>query len=182
MNLYELTFPPEERFLVGELVRLWQDPARRPLHHWLALIESGQRLAGLGLWQSLPESSTAYLWYLAVQPELRGGGLGAALYQSILHSALESHRLLVFEVEMPELAPEAAGRRLRERRIEFYRRQGARALGGVHYLETVGAHLPPVPMMLMAQGREPLAPQEVFNAGKALFADLLTQTGELTLT
>jgi GNAT superfamily N-acetyltransferase len=181
LNLYELTFPPEERFLAGELLRLLQDPARRPLHHWLALIEAGQRLTGLGLWQSLPEVATAYLWYLAVQPGLRGGGLGAALYQSILASALETHPLLIFEVELPELAPDEAARQLRERRIAFYRRQGARLLGGVHYLETVGPHLPPVPMHLMAQGRGTLDPTEVFKCGKALFDDLLTQTGELSL-
>jgi GNAT superfamily N-acetyltransferase len=182
LNQYELTFPPEERFLAGELVRLLQDPARCLRHHWLALIAAGQSLAGLALWQSLPEIGTAYLWYLAVQPQLRGSGLGAGLYQSILGCALQTHRLLIFEVELPELAPDAASRRLRERRIAFYRRQGARALGGVHYLETVGPHLPPVPMLILAQAREALAPQAVFSAGKALFGGLLTQTGELTLT
>ncbi len=186
--LYELTFPPEERLLAGELVRLLQNPESCQTHTMLALMDGEQSLAGLGLWQSLPRLSTAYLWYLAIQPGLRSGGLGSALYQAIARGALHprnsrvaQHHLLIFEVEMPEEAPDEAGRRLRERRIAFYRRNGARMLKGVHYLETVGPHLPPVPMHLMAQADGPLAPAEVFTAGKGLFGDLLNQTGELSL-
>jgi GNAT superfamily N-acetyltransferase len=179
--LYELTFPPEERLLAGELLRLLQNPAFCQIHHMLALLDGDQRLAGLGLWQSQPRLSSAYLWYLAIQPGLRSGGLGSALYQAIVRSALTQHHLLIFEVEMPEEAPDEASRQLRERRIGFYRRNGARMLTGVHYLETVGPHLPPVPMHLMAQANGPLAPAEVFTAGKGLFGDLLNQTGELSL-
>lgn len=179
--LYELTFPPEERLLAGELVRILQKPASCQTHHMLALVETEQGLAGLGLWQSQPQLSTAYLWYLAVQPSLRGGGLGSALYQAIARGALAQHRLLIFEVEIPAEAPDEASRRLRERRIEFYRRNGARMLKGVHYLETVGPHLPPVPMHLMAHANGLLTPAEVFTAGKGLFGSLLSQTGELSL-
>jgi GNAT superfamily N-acetyltransferase len=190
LRLYETTFPAEERILAGELVRLLQDPASRQTHHLLALVEAKPGLSGLALWQSRPDLSAATLWYLAVRPELRSGGLGSTFYQSIAASVLAHHRLLIFEVEMPAEAPDEANRRLRERRINFYRRNGARLLTGIQYLQTVGAHMPPAPMHLMAQGVEPassrevepLTPAEVFTAGQSLFGSLLTQTGELRLT
>lgn len=181
LRLYELSFPPEERLLAGELVGLLQNPASCQTHHLLALVEAEQGLSGLGLWQSRLELSTAYLWYLAIQADIRGGGLGSALYQTIVASALAQHHLLIFEVELPAEAPDEASRRLRERRIDFYRRNGARLLSGVDYLQTVGTHLPPVPMHLMAHAVEPLTPVEVFTAGKGLFGSLLKQTGELRL-
>ena len=190
LRLYETTFPAEERILAGELVRLLQDPASRRTHALLALVEAEQGLSGLALWQSRPDLSAASLWYLAVRPELRSAGLGSAFYQSIAASALTHHRLLILEVEMPAEAPDEASRRLRERRIDFYRRNGARLLTGIDYLQSVGAHVPPAPMHLMAQGVgpassrevEPLTAAEVFTAGLGLFGSLLTQTGELNLT
>ncbi len=188
--LYELSFPAEERFLVGQLLALLRDPAALQAHHFLALTGPGpaapagsaeQTLVGLAAWQSLPRLSVAHLWYLAIQPGLRSRGIGGAFYRAIAHRVLAGHHLMALEVEMPALGADEAARHLRQRRIQFYHRLGARRLDGIHYLQTVGAHVAPVEMHILFHGQAALTAAEAFAAARGLFGDQVTQVGELRL-
>jgi GNAT superfamily N-acetyltransferase len=92
---------------------------------------------GLALSTYLAGSNLLHLKYLAVDPIRRSQGLGALLLQA---AAAAGERIaqaagragcagILLEVETPDSPPPAADRNLRQRRIAFYRRQGALVTG-----------------------------------------------------
>jgi len=184
LDLYETAFPPAQKVLVSHFVRL--------LKEWAAGHDDGQRLlaaqdadgfAGLAFYHLLPKAALAHLWYLAIVSERRGQGLGAALYCEIVARVQRAGaRVLFLEVEDPAQATTAQQAALALRRIGFYRRLGARLLGGIYYLQHVGAHQPEIPMHLMAHTWPAATPAWAYTEAKRLFGDFLSQTGELSLT
>jgi GNAT superfamily N-acetyltransferase len=90
-----------------------------------------------------------FLVYLAVDPALRGQGIGRALFDFV---AADSSQV-IWEVDRPELAPDANERLRRERRIGFFRRVGGEPLDHPYRQPPLGDDLPPVPMLLMARPR-----------------------------
>jgi len=178
LDLYETSFPPEERTLVSFFLNILK--GAYPDHVMLAGLHD-RTFAALAYYTLIPEQRLAWFWYLAVAPTLQGRGLGATLYRDMLARLPADTRAVLLEVERPDLAETAAQRAVRERRIALYRRLGARTLGGVHYLQFVGPHQPPIPMQVMLHPLEPLDATAAFALAHAIFGDALTQTGALTL-
>jgi GNAT superfamily N-acetyltransferase len=161
-ELYETSFPIVER---DPLVRLQQgiarhaegqEPAGERAHYGVA-IEAG-RVAGLSFYGYYRPARLGYLAYLATQPETRGRGLGAWLFDQTLRGlAADARELggppplgLCWEVERPDDAEAPAARLLRERRIGFYRRQGAVLLDDVRFVAPpMDAGLPSLAFYLM---------------------------------
>lgn len=182
LDLYETSFPFNERLLISHFWRLLQakEKGEASSVSLSALVERSNTLIGMAAWQYLPQLRLAYLWYLAIQPEARNRGLGAHYYHAILAQAFtKGADLALFEVEMPELAHTDQERALAQRRIAFYKRNGARLLTGIHYLQSVGDHVPPTPMHLMFHPRERLSPQEAYQSAHQLFGEALQQTDAL---
>jgi GNAT superfamily N-acetyltransferase len=152
LDLYETSFPPEERTLVSFF--LTSSKALTPITLFWPACTSGRLPPGL--LTLIPEQRLAWFWYLAVAPTLQGRGLGATLYRDMLARLPADTRAVLLEVERPDLAETAAQRAVRERRIALYRRLGARTLGGVHYLQFVGPHQPPISHAGDAPSLEPL--------------------------
>lgn len=143
----------------------------------LAALDESGKFIGLVNYDFCSDFRAALLWYLAAIPEVRNQGIGSKCYQELVRRSKEwGARAIVFEVELPEHSDDAD---LARRRIGFYKRQGARLLTGIHYLQTVGSHQPLTPMNIMVHPLEPMTPPEAFDIAKALFGELLTQTGEL---
>lgn len=178
LDLYETAFPPEERALVSFFLQDLRDA--QPHHHLLAGLRA-ETFAALAYYVFIPEQSVGWFWYLAVAPALRGQGIGAAMYRAVLGRLPVDARLMILEVERPDLAETPAQREIRERRIALYRRLGARTLGGVHYLQYVGPHQPPVPMQVMLHPLTPLDAPAAFALAHAVLGDALTPIGPLTL-
>ncbi len=65
------------------------------------------------------------------------------------------------------------------RRIDFYRRQGARLLGGIRYIQKAASHLPDLYLRLMAHPLGNTGPQEAFDCAKTVLAGAISQTGAL---
>ncbi len=131
-------------------------PAGELAHHRVA-VQAG-RVAGLSFYGYYGPARLGYLGYLATRPEIRGQGLGAWLLGETLRSLpADARRLggprplgLCWEVERPEDADTPAARLLRERRIDFYRRQGAVLLDDVQFrAPPMGAGLPSLAFHLM---------------------------------
>lgn len=185
LDLYETAFPPVERLLVSFFLKVLRakEEGRATHTQLLAMQVDGSALAGMGVYALNPEERAAMLWYLAVNPELRSQGLGAQIYQEIFRQAQEqSCPRLIYEVEIPDHCETPAGRALAERRIAFYRRQGAQLLTGIHYLQSVGSHQPETPMHLMVHATEPISPPEVFALAQSIFDDAVSQVGDLGLS
>jgi hypothetical protein len=92
-------------------------------------------------------------------------------------------QVLLFEVEIPEKAhvAEGSGEEFAARRINWYRRQGARVLGGVRYFQSVDRPLPPVEMHIMAHPLEPMSAAAIFDLALELFGEAITPVGVPTL-
>lgn len=76
-----------------------------------------------------PATKSLLLLLYAVEPEMRGSGVGSAFLRTLLERAPGAAGLYA-EVEKEELAPDAAERRTRARRIAFYERWAFRAARG----------------------------------------------------
>lgn len=181
LKLYETTFPPAERLLVASLLGMLKEPARAGGNRMLAMVEADGSFVGLALYELLAEASAAALWYLAVTPERRGQGLGGDFYREIVHRLGDLPvRALLYEVEMPA---QAEAPRLARRRIRFYQRHGGKLLRGIHYMQSVGSHQPPIPMHLMVHPLHPpqMAPAEAFDLAARVFGTSVTRVGTLRL-
>jgi len=183
LDLYETAFPPPLKMLVSSLLNILRDKERGiPGSKTLLAALDGQSLVGLAAYDllALADYAVCSLWYLAVTPEARNHGVGAWLYHAVL--ARVSSPVMLIEVEMPEEAADMTQRQFAERRIAFYRRQGARRLLGVRYLQTVGPHQPLTPMFLMWHARCPFSPEEAFHIARSIFgSESVSQIDSLTL-
>lgn len=134
---------------------------------------------GIAYFETDPELRAGFLWYLALRAGDRGRGLGATLYRHLANQCRDAGmQLLIFEVEIPEQESLTWA----ERRIAWYRRQGAQLLGGIRYLQSVDTGGDPVEMHLMAHLFAPATPNEVFEVASGLFGDALERIGPLSLT
>jgi ribosomal protein S18 acetylase RimI-like enzyme len=183
LDLYETAFPPNERFLVSYFLRLLRDREAGTATDMqlLALPDDAGDLDAMAC-ASIPAGQVACLWFIAVGAARRGQGLGSALYREIARRAQAAGcPAMLFEVDIPELEPDEPRRQIARRRIGFYRRLGARLLGGIHYVQYVGSHQPPTPMHLMVHALVPADGAGALAWAQALFGGSVRQVGTPTL-
>lgn len=131
-NLYEGSFPREERRSWDEQVRILSDPA----YHCLAVtmprdcgterkaddkFETSHEFVGLFCFWLFPD--ICYLEHLAVHPARRSGGIGGRILQTWLERRAGPERLTVLEIDPPVTD-------VARRRRGFYERQGFVFNGG----------------------------------------------------
>jgi ribosomal protein S18 acetylase RimI-like enzyme len=114
------------------------------------------RFCGMVWYVRAPKQGYLALWYLAVHRRMRSKGVGAAVMRQLIATAQrDGYRAIVFEVEDPDHvegdspAEVRKCRALAERRIQFYRRLGARLAANLIYYQKVGWQKP-LRMSLMA--------------------------------
>jgi ribosomal protein S18 acetylase RimI-like enzyme len=184
LDLYETTFPTHEKMLISTFLKLLSRKVTGEAddEFMLAAVNQQRELTGIAQYELHPGLRLAFLGYLAVQPLTRGRGIGSHFYREIL-ARIDSnlYRALIVEVEIPEDCTSEEKRQSARRRIEFYRRNGARLLGGIHYLQFVGSHQPPTPMHVLVHPLQRLTPETAFELVKLVAKEALTQTGPLTL-
>ncbi len=135
-NLYENSFPAEERRPWQEVVRLLDGENRFSM---LAITADGSFVGFITLWQL---SAAVYGEHFAVAPELRGAGIGGDVLNTLLPRLAKP---FVGEVEPPETGPIA------RRRIEFYARHGLHTFPDFDYLQPPYAPgLPAVRLLLIS--------------------------------
>jgi ribosomal protein S18 acetylase RimI-like enzyme len=182
LDLYETSFPPEEKVLVSSFLQLLKDKAKGeyPDSHMQAVLDDEGRFVALLRFDLINDPGATYLWYIAVHPDARSGGIGSACFQEVVRRATEAGlRAVVFEVEIPDHSADPERQDCARRRIEFYRRMDCLLLTGIHYMQRV-TNQPAIPMYTMIRPIEPVTPQEAFEMVTALL-DGVTQVGELGL-
>jgi GNAT superfamily N-acetyltransferase len=158
LNIYERSFPEVERDPVENIAaNLKNSDPDTEVTHLRALVEDGM-VVGFTYFSSYKNYYLGYLKFIAVREDSRGKGYGAILLQDALRLLRADGRRatgwpyvgLVLEVERPETAKNDADRQLRERRIQFYLRNGAAMIEDTDYIAPpVAPGQPSLPFHLM---------------------------------
>lgn len=114
-------FPADELMPIGRMETLTLSGAQ----HSFGLYE-GERLMAYGIFITAPSCSAALLNYFAVEPELRGQGVGTRALRELCSAPGLPASHILFEVETPRTASGPEELAVRQRRIRFYLRCGAR--------------------------------------------------------
>jgi len=185
LDLYQTSFPLNEQMLVSSLNGLLRSIASGA-DEWSRMvvgIAPDSRVIAMAHYEIMPDEGAAALWYLAVLKSLRSGGIGSRLYREIVGRVTgvpDPPAALVFEVERPDHAHTPEDRGLAERRIEFYRRNGALLLGGVDYVQSVGWQ-PEVPMHVMVHPLQSMTPEHALQLARTVLGDSVQPTHGPTL-
>ncbi len=184
LDLYQTSFPLNEQMLVSALNRTVREIAsgEETASAIVVAPDDAGEVVAMAHYEAYDERRGAVLWYLAVALGKRGIGIGSGVYKAITARILRerpSTRAFVYEIERPEDA-EGHHRTLAERRIAFYRRNGAKLLGGIRYTQSVGWQ-PPVPMHVMVHEFERLSPEAAYEMARSLLGEAVEQVGPLAL-
>jgi GNAT superfamily N-acetyltransferase len=118
----------------------------------------------------------AWLDYFAIRSDMRGRGLGSDLFRGIVQMAIEQSpqaHWLLFEVD-DEYQDDPQREAVCKRRVEFYRRLGARVLENVPY-KFPSAFAEPIRMQLMAyqlRSDARLSPDDLSQIVKEVFSNI----------
>lgn len=153
-RLYEASFPPEELRPFERIRDELVSPNGQRRTHLLAALD-GESVLGISIFALFPQVSLGYLWFLCVDPETRGSGVGGKLYQASMEwleqDAADQGKTLrgmIFEVErLTSEAHPVYGDPFR--RVRFYQRLGARMIEGYDYYQPPIPPHGPVPLQLM---------------------------------
>lgn len=150
-DIYEAAFPRDEREPKEVILRSLEDGLGLAVR-----MRHAADTVGLATLQYLPDLRCEFLVYLAVDGRLRGAGLGTRLFSETLRLAGArqggAEPDLVWEVDDPAVAKDAAERAKRERRLRFFGHQGG-ALLPCAYKQPAVDRVAPVPMLLMWRSR-----------------------------
>ena len=184
MDVYQESFPLREQLRVSWWLHFLQakEEGKAPEQHLLAALE-GDALVGFAYYETRKEARCGYLWYLATSAERRSQGSGAWLYHEVaarIFGAECDH--LLFEVELPDDAARFSAEEAEwaGRRIAWYRRQGARLLQGIEYVQSVGWQ-PPYPMGIMLAFQGELSPQQACKVAQSVLGDSVKEVAPLAL-
>jgi GNAT superfamily N-acetyltransferase len=184
LDIYQKSFPLSEQILVSEHNKsLRKDGAKgERTEIYLISLDSEDKPTGIARVNRDIENSAACLWYLAVSPNLRGAGIGSWLYNQVIELVTSRGRCdaMEFEVELPERCENEESRLLAQRRIEFYRRQGAKLFGGIHYVQVVDWQ-PPIPMGVMVHPFTQMTPDDALILAEKVLGQDIERIGEVTL-
>ncbi len=95
-----------------------------------------RQVAGFAIVIFFPEAKGCYLDFMAVDPDIKGGGLGSALYEAVRELARSlGARGLFYEVlpDDPALVKDPKTLAENRKRLKFYERYGARPVTGTAY-------------------------------------------------
>jgi GNAT superfamily N-acetyltransferase len=155
-RIYEDGFPARMRADFASLTDHREDSETA-----LALVRAGEP-CGFAMLRRLGNTGWTFLRYFVVDERQRGQGLGATMWDQLTAwLRTDGCTLLVFDVEHPgEPGCGRAEAHVRERRVVFYERQGARVLAVHGYQAPHGNEADDgwAPMLLMAAPVTPGVP------------------------
>lgn len=156
--IYTASFPPFERVPFGRLE-----------HDSGAVVVAGLRNGqpvGFAAARWLPAVDVLFLRYLAVDPDVRGEGIGALLFDRV-----RGAEPMFWEVEDPGAA-DSPTYRDRVRRVRFYERLGAVTLPVRDYrMPNLDGSPGEQPMLLMWSGDSPPGGDRLTALVRALYLD-----------
>ncbi len=167
--IFKQTFPSLSKY-ADRLPSLLREPVHHGYRTVLIVAEGALgRVDGFALVIHFHEIKTAFLDFIATRPDMRGGGVGGALYEAVRELCLNSSVTgLYMEVEPdePELITDQAKLDNARRRVRFYEQYGVRVIDGTAYATPVGD--PPTTALLLYDGLGSVKPPGKKEARQAV--------------
>ncbi|MDT9177022.1 MAG: N-acetyltransferase [Limnospira sp. PMC 1291.21] len=110
-----------------------------------------QEFALMSIVHPLPNSEFVLLGYLATVPHLRNIKIGSRFLEYIINVVQQDDKSLILEVEHPDFGE---NRQLKQRRVAFYRRLGAKIFQDIIYIFPALDGTTTTEMMLMIIGEK----------------------------
>ncbi|MFO7144096.1 N-acetyltransferase [Arthrospira sp. PCC 8006] len=110
-----------------------------------------QQFALMSIVHPLPNSEFVLLGYLATVPHLRNIKIGSQFLEYIINVVQQDDKSLILEVEHPDFGE---NRQLKQRRVAFYQRLGARIFQDIIYILPALDGTTTTEMMLMIIGEK----------------------------
>jgi GNAT superfamily N-acetyltransferase len=161
MELYVETFPKDEREPLSFYRELLSENAPHRLglntRQHVLVVEQGDDLVGMRHFLYSPVAQAAFFVYIALDPVVRGGGIGRRLLeysqtQCLLDAqATNSHlRTIFFECERIKDSKDHQQRLEREQRLSFFKHMGGEIISTTYVQPSLGVGRDPLPLNLMA--------------------------------
>ncbi len=152
-ELFRQTFPDMAGY-ADQIPALLRDPVQYGYRSALLVAEGAVgRVDGFALLMHFPSVACAFLDYIGVRRDVRGGGVGGALYEAAREYAQRiGAKALYLEVQpdVSELTPDPRMLEQSRKRVRFYEGYGARVVEGTAYSTPVGD--PPTVAFLLYDG------------------------------
>lgn len=126
MVIYRSSFPENERLPEAKLA---EKIANQEFQLFVSYEES--KVSFMAILCPLKETKFTLLGYVAVAENLRGKGIGEDFLKYLEKDLKQKEEFLLLEVENPVLGD---NREIKQRRLNFYRRLGAKILDNVRFL------------------------------------------------
>src|SRR5262249_16199180 len=158
LRIYEQSFPEAERESLQDMTAHLSNPSPDTEVTRLRALVDQNVVIGFTYFASFREYYLGFLKFIAVRADIRSKGYGKILLQDSLEQLRADGRRatgwpylgLVLEVERPEMAANDDERQQRERRIQFYERNGAKLIEGIDYVAPpIAPGQPSLPFHLM---------------------------------
>jgi GNAT superfamily N-acetyltransferase len=154
LAIYENAFPIEERETLDSLTdTVTHAETRAETHHFRVMLGADAQVQGIAIFTTVHAQYMAFLRFIAIHAELRSQGYGRWLLRDVVQQVKRDgvrrsgfpYLGVVLEVERPGEAANADDKAIRERRIGWYRRNGAKLFADVDLITPPAAHdLPPM--------------------------------------
>lgn len=178
MQLYENSFPPEERKSFASIKVLLEKQV-----YCLYALELVPQCTIIGFALIMLHKKPDFLFIdnIAIDKAWQGKGYGSELIRQVTASQSSQSLGVFLEVEKPELADDSADRRVREKRLDFYSALGFIPFKDIPYLFPVQNDTP-IPLLLMfkpAPGVHKLTAETVKQMIKAVYYNIHSDVDNL---
>jgi GNAT superfamily N-acetyltransferase len=142
--IYRVSFPLSEQKSYGELLRMGSLAS-----YTIFTAQNNEEILGFCIMFHDREVDFYLLEYMAIDAQKRSLGLGSKLFRTSMQHLIHTYGLkpLVIEIDSPEKPSDE--QHTREKREQFYRKQGARKIDSFDYILPLKSDETPPPMELL---------------------------------
>ncbi len=141
IDLYEQAFPPSTKIATSLVI----ENIERNIYQLFVGYDTS-RVVFMAMLYPMAGSEFVLLAYIATHPDYRGQGIGSTFLRQTLDRLQRDSQYLLLEVKNPKFGDD---RVLRQRRVNFYRRIGAKVMEGVTFVAPPLSSSLPAELMLM---------------------------------
>lgn len=146
-SIYRRALPTRERKSREALIAMMARPG-----YTFLIARRADRVLGFAIVFISPSTDMVLLEYMAVDEDLRGSGIGTALFEHARSQATHEGGVAPVLVEVESDREEGSDRNLRARRKAFYRQLGCREIEDLDYIMPLPGTGPPPLMDLIVCG------------------------------